>query len=170
MHSPKQIPKPAQQIIHDLKLLPHPREGGFFVETHRSTETALVDGRQRSLATAIYFLVLRGYPTELHRLPGDELFHFYSGDPLELFLFDEESGAVLRQLGTDLGRGMRPQITIPGGVWQAARVINGGLFSLVGTTMAPGFDFADYQALSCEEWGKQFPEGLEGMTRFYGEA
>jgi len=162
------IPATAQRIINELNLFPHPSEGGFFFETHRSSGSLLINGQQRSLSTAIYFLVVRDFPTELHHLPGDELFHFYLGDPLELFLFDEEKGAEIKMLGVDLEQGMRPQILIPGNFWQAARVKKGGSYSLVGTTMTPGFDYSDYQALTRQEWKKKYPSGEEAVNKFYG--
>jgi predicted cupin superfamily sugar epimerase len=154
-------------LIQTLGLQPHPREGGWFVETHRSAQAVTVRGEQRSLATAIYFLVLGGYPTELHCLPGDELFHYYAGEPLELFLFSKSGGPQVKTLGPDIEGGMRPQILIPGGVWQAARVRRQGAYALVGTTMAPGFDYRDYQAAGQDEWAARHPQAREAMRSFF---
>jgi uncharacterized protein len=161
-----QIPPGAQAIINALDLQPHPREGGYFIETHRNTESVTIHGSERSLATAIYFLVLGGYPTELHRLPGAEIFHYYLGAPLELFLYDEAAGSRVMLLGPDIMAGNRPQVIIPGGVWQAARVKRRGDFSLVGTTMAPGFDYHDYQTDDPDSWAKKHPAGRDGMKEF----
>lgn len=163
---PGSIPHEAQKVIDTLGLQPHPREGGYFIETHRTSESVTITVSERSLSTAIYFLVLGGYPTELHRLPGAEIFHYYLGAPLDLFLFDETDGSRVLTLGPDLDAGMRPQIVVPGSVWQAARVRQLGSFSLVGTTMAPGFDYHDYQAASPEEWEKHYPFAAAEMKAF----
>jgi uncharacterized protein len=131
----------AETIIQLLNLQPHPKEGGYFRETYRSP---VVVPEGRSLATAIYYLLTPETFSEMHKLPGDELFHFYLGDPVEmLHLFPDGSGAVV-QLGTDLTARMELQVTVPGGVWQGARLLPVGNFALLGTTMAPGFDYADY--------------------------
>lgn len=166
MASSPLLPPLARSIIGILGLQPHPREGGYFVETHRTAESLAVDDSRRSLATAIYFLVLGGYPTELHRLPGAEIFHYYVGDPLELFLHDEAAGPRVLVLGPDLEAGMRPQVVVPGGVWQAARVARIGGFSLVGTTMSPGFDYRDYQAARPHEWSELYPSAADAMNAF----
>src|SRR5205823_7022981 len=82
----------------------------------------------------------------LHRLPTDEVFHFYLGDPVELLqLFPDGSGRVAT-LGPDLRGGQSPQLTVPRGVWQGSRLQDGGAFALLGTTVAPAFDFEDYEA------------------------
>lgn len=156
------------RLIRTLDLTPHPREGGYYRETTRSLETVMTAAGERSLSTSIYFLVLEGRPTELHRLPGPELFHYYMGDPLELFLFQEEEPVQLLRLGPPSDAGARPQILVPGGVWQAARVVAGGSYSLVGTTMSPGFDFADYNGLDPEAWSRLHPHGEMAMRQFYG--
>lgn len=165
--STRPIPPAARQLIDELHLTPHPCEGGYFLETYRSPERIVVDGRSRSAATAIYFLVLAGYPTELHRLPGPEMFHYYMGDPLELFIADRTGTVSVQSLGPALHAEMRPQVLVPGGHWQAARVRPKGSFSLVGTTMSPGFDYADYQAMSREEWAEKYSHGARAMWDFF---
>src|SRR5262245_49933132 len=131
----------AESIIQLLNLQPHPKEGGFFRETYRSATN--LPG-ERSLSTAIYYLLTPETFSEMHKLPGDELFHFYLGDPVEmLHLLADGSGTIV-ELGTDLASRMKPQIIVPGGVWQGSRLKPGGQFALLGTTMAPGFDYADY--------------------------
>lgn len=141
-----------------LHLRPHPREGGFFAETYRSSlETAIADG-QRSLATAIYYLLTPGTFSEMHRLPGDEIFHFYLGDPVEMLqLFRDGSSSVV-VLGQDIQRGQRLQHVVPGGVWQGSRLVEGGRFALLGTTMSPGFAYEDYVSGTKDALVAQFPD------------
>lgn len=140
----------ADDIKRVLGLRPHPAEGGFFAQTYRS-EYALPAGvpaggcaAERPLATAIYYLLTPETFSELHRLPSDEMFHFYLGDPVEMLqLFPDGSGAVVR-LGVNIVDGERPQVLVPKGVWQGSRLAAGSRFALLGTTMSPGFDYADY--------------------------
>jgi hypothetical protein len=140
-----------EEIIALLNLKPHPEEGGYFVETYRSEEVlspeALPDryGGQRCCYTAIYYLLTADTTSSIHRLRSDEIFHFYLGDPVEmLHLWPDGSGKVLL-LGTDMVAGMRPQVTVPRGVWQGARLRPGGRFALLGTTVSPGFEYEDYE-------------------------
>jgi hypothetical protein len=138
-------------LIARLGLTPHPREGGWFVETYRSDERIARDalaaryGGERSLGTAIYYLLTAATFSEMHRLAGDEIFHFYLGDPVEMLLLRPEGTGAMVLLGPDLVAGMRPQLVVPRGVWQGARLREGGRFALLGTTVAPGFEYADYE-------------------------
>jgi predicted cupin superfamily sugar epimerase len=136
-----------------LGLQPLPIEGGYFVETHRSTITIPPDllpdthTDERSIATAIYFLLTAETCSCLHRLKGPEIYHFYLGDPVEMLLLYPDGDADTPVLGPDLTTGMRPQLIVPGGVWQGARVRSGGMcgYALLGTTMAPGFVVDDFE-------------------------
>ena len=152
----------AAEIIRLLNLQPHPVEGGYFRETHRTGEVipAAVlpaHGAIRSAGTAIYYLLTGPAVSEMHRLPGDEVYHFYTGDPLlTLLLYPDRTGRVVT-LGTDFAAGQVPQVVIPGGVWQGSvrgRGPHG--WTLIGATMAPGFDYADYvrggRAALSEAW------------------
>ena len=141
----------AREIMETLGLQPHPEEGGFFVETYRSEESlpaALFGGRytgQRSVGTAIYYLLTPETYSALHRLQSDEIFHFYLGDSVEMLqLFPDGQGRTV-VLGPDLLAGMAPQMVVPRGVWQGSRLREGGRFALLGTTVSPGFDYADYE-------------------------
>lgn len=137
----------ADEIIHLLDLRPLADEGGHFRQTYRAESPAGDPSGSHPLATAIYYLVTpRGF-SAMHRLPGDEIFHFYLGDAIDqLHLFADGTGRVVR-IGTDLTAGERPQMLVPGGVWQGSRLVPGGRhgFALLGTTMTPGFEFADYE-------------------------
>lgn len=146
-----------------LDLKPLEPEGGFFVETYRTAEK--IDARQfglghggmRSLSTAIYYLLTPESFSAIHRVPGDEIFHFYAGDPVEMLeLFPDGTGGVTT-LGPDVQRGMKFQHIVKGGVWQGARLVPGGEYALLGTTMAPGFDYADFSKGNAEELVRTYP-------------
>ncbi len=136
----------ADDIIRLLDLKPLTIEGGYFHETYRTSETVtlpLYNGI-RSLATAIYYLLTPDTFSQMHRVPGDEMFHFYLGDPVEMLqLYAGGSGEIVI-MGQDIASGMKLQHVVPGGVWQGARLKTGGRFALMGTTMSPGFDYTDY--------------------------
>ena len=140
----------SEQIISLLNLKPHPEEGGYFSETYRASESipnqALPDryDGKRSIATAIYYFLTPVSFSAIHQLLTDEIFHFYLGDPVEMLqLWPDGSGKIV-MLGTDLLRGMLPQIIVPRGVWMGGRLHPGGRFALLGTTVSPGFEFSDY--------------------------
>ena len=138
----------AQDVINLLGLEPHPEEGGFYHETYRSAssfEPGLPFSGSRSVGTGIYFLLTPATFSEMHRLPGDETFHFYLGDPVEMVLLYPDGASDSLLLTNDLALG-RPQIVVPGGVWQGSRLRDGGAFALLGTTMGPGFEFEDYES------------------------
>jgi len=142
----------TDQIKSLLNLKPHLTEGGFFVETYRSGEyisrNSLPDryDSDRSLGTAIYYLLTPETFSAIHRLQTDEIFHFYLGDPVEMLqLWPDGSGRIFT-LGQDILNGMEPQIIVPRGIWQGARLRPGGSFALLGTTTAPGFEFNDYES------------------------
>jgi uncharacterized protein len=129
----------ADDIIRLLDLKPHP-EGGHFVETLR--DAAGCGGRAAS--TAIYFLLARGERSHWHRIDAVEVWHYYAGSPLRLEIADGNDGPVRRMhLGPDLAAGERPQAVVPGHAWQAAESL--GDWTLVGCTVAPGFDFAGFE-------------------------
>jgi uncharacterized protein len=139
----------VEDILRVLHLQPHPIEGGFFRETYRSKETfpagALgIHFGPRSVCTAIYYLLTPETVSEMHLLPTDEIFHFYLGDPVEMLQLWPDGSIKRLRLGTDLLNGAIPQTVVPGGVWQGSHLIPGGTFALLGATMAPGFDYADY--------------------------
>lgn len=135
----------AEELISQLNLQPHP-EGGYFKETFRSV-TAVVSGKSaRSASTAIYFLLPAAQMSRWHSVTADEVWHYYEGGLIELWIMDPEcKRAERRQLGP-LREGATPQIVVPSGYWQAARSM--GAYSLVGCTVAPGFEFADFRMLS----------------------
>jgi predicted cupin superfamily sugar epimerase len=124
----------ADRIIRLLKLKPHP-EGGYFRESFR-------DKGKRAHSTAIYFLLRKGEASRWHRVDAAEVWHWYSGAPLELLVAKDRKRPKLHLLGSDLANGERPQIVVPAGYWQAAR--SKGTYTLVGCTVAPGFLFEKF--------------------------
>jgi predicted cupin superfamily sugar epimerase len=152
----------AAEIITHLNLRPLPREGGLYRETYRSD---LQGPNGRAAGTAIYYLLTPDTFSALHRLAYDEVFHFYLGDPVEMLQLDPKSGeGRVVTLGSDLLAGQQPQVVVPRGVWQGSRLKPGGSFALLGTTMAPGFDFADYEAGN-ERLADVFPAFAERIRR-----
>ncbi len=154
----------ADQIKTSLHLKPHPEEGGYFVETYRSSEYipagALPDRYKglRSYATAIYYLLTPETFSAIHRIQSDEIFHFYFGDPVEMLqLWPDGSGKTLI-LGSDFLNGMKPQVIVPRGIWQGARLLKGGRFALLGTTVSPGFEFADYESGRQDRLAESYPQ------------
>jgi predicted cupin superfamily sugar epimerase len=135
----------AAEIIRLLDLKPHP-EGGHFRETFRDPDT--IAGRAAS--TAIYFLLARGERSNWHRVDAVEVWHYYAGAPLVLEMAANENDAIRRmKLGPDIAMGERPQGVVPAGHWQAAESL--GDWTLVGCTVAPGFEFAHFE-LAPQNW------------------
>jgi len=128
----------AEAVVALLNLEPHP-ENGHYRETFRDART-LAGGRAAS--TAIYFLLRGGERSRWHRVDAAEVWHWYAGAPLSLTIADAREPRVLR-LGADLAAGERPQAVVPAGAWQSAE--SRGAWSLVGCTVAPGFEFAGFE-------------------------
>jgi predicted cupin superfamily sugar epimerase len=134
----------AADIIARLELQPHP-EGGHYRETFRDTR---VDTCGRALSTAIYFLLARGERSHWHRIDAVETWHYYAGSALVLQIADDSGTRTIR-LGPDLVAGEVPQAMVPAQAWQAAE--SSGDWTLVGCTVAPGFDFAKFE-LAKPDW------------------
>ena len=128
----------AAELIARLELRPHP-EGGHYRETFRDSD---LDANGRPRSTAIYFLLARGERSHWHRVDAVEVWHYYAGDALILQIADDDGARNLR-LGSDLAAGEAPQATVPAHAWQAAE--STGDWTLVGCTVAPGFEFAGFE-------------------------
>ncbi len=142
----------AADVIAELKLVPLEPEGGYYRETYRSVVDCSPGGiyaGRRSAGTAIFYLLTPNTYSAVHRLPGDEVYHFYLGDPVELILLHPDSSSEAVTLGHDLET-MHVQFVVPGGTWQGSSLVSGGAWALMGTSMSPGFDFADFEAGSTE--------------------
>jgi predicted cupin superfamily sugar epimerase len=155
----------AAELIRLLHLEPLPREGGWYRETYHSALHRA--GSARSAGTAIYYLLTPETCSALHRLPTDEIFHFYLGDPVEMLQLgpSPKDGGRLLTLGSDLVAGQQVQAVVPAGVWQGSMLGAGGAFALMGTTMAPGFDFADYEAADRDALIAAFPDFADRIKR-----
>jgi predicted cupin superfamily sugar epimerase len=139
----------AASLVVALGLISHP-EGGYYGELYRSKTTVLPsDGRGlRPGITTIYFLLPAGAVSRWHRIQSDEVWHFYEGAPLDLWMAAPEGGAVKRNRLGPLDTAQQPVCPVPAGWWQAAR--STGAYSLVGCTVGPGFDFSDF-ALAADQ-------------------
>lgn len=152
----------ARAWIERLGLLPHP-EGGYYRESYRAALELQTPRGPRSASTAIYFLVTAGSFSALHRIASDEAWHFYAGDALEIITLHPDSRREDVLLRAD-----EPQHIVPAGAWFGARLAPGGSFALVGCTVAPGFDFADFELGARDALLALFPqhgELVRALTR-----
>ena len=153
----------AKTWIESLNLLPHP-EGGYYREIYRSENTigksALPSGYSgnRSVGTSIYYLLKSGQKSLLHRIKSDEIWHYYDGSPIVLFLIQDDGKYEEKLLGKDIAGGENPQIVIKGGTWFGAFPKNDNSFSLAGCTVHPGFDFEDFEMADRERILNEFPQ------------
>lgn len=153
----------AEELIRHLGLVPHPKEGGFFRETYRAAESysasALPTRYQgpRSASTAIYYLLTPNTFSALHRLQTDEIFHFYLGDPIRILQLDPDGRGRTIVLGSKILEGQQLQVAVSRGLWQGSCLEPGGTFALVGCTVAPGFEFADYESGDRQTLQTQYP-------------
>lgn len=161
----------ADEIIRLFGLRRHPTEGGYFVETYRSSDVCEADDRPdryrcpRAVSTAIYYLLTAETRSEMHRLRSDEVYHFYLGDPVTMLNVRPDGSADVLTLGQDVAAGERLQHVVPRDVWQGAHLHEGGRFALLGTTVAPGFDYADYESGAREELLALCPEQRDVILR-----
>ncbi len=162
----------ADEVIQLLKLEPLRIEGGYFRETYRSRWTVsneyLPEGTHgsRSIGTAIYFMITPETFSALHRMPGTEIFHFYLGDPVIMLQLSPDGSSRTVTLGNDLLRGQEPQVVVRGNVWQGSRLAPGGKFALMGTTMSPGFDYADFEVGAGEQLMTQYPAAADKIKEY----
>jgi len=165
----------ADEVKKILGLVPHPREGGWYVQTYKAGERIAAEafsagryGGALHTGTAIYYLLERGTFSEMHRLRSDEVFHFYAGDAVEMLQLEEQGGGRVVRIGNRLDEGERPQVVVRRGIWQGSRLATGGAWALLGCTVSPGFEFADYEAGSraqlCAEW-PEFHQLIRELTR-----
>jgi uncharacterized protein len=158
----------ASEIKALLKLEPHPIEGGSFRRTYTSNQSVRLERGERAMGSAIYYLLEPGTFSEMHVLASDELFHFYLGDPVEMLQLWPDGHSVLLTLGPDLAAEQQVQLLVPAGVWQGTRLIGDGEVALLGCSVVPGFDFADYTSGSFADLATQWPheaERIRALTR-----
>jgi predicted cupin superfamily sugar epimerase len=148
-----------------LKLEPHPVEGGFFRRTYTSAGSLELPRGRRAQGTAIYYLLEAGTFSEMHVLASDEIFHFYLGDPVEMLQLYPDGRSAVFTLGPDLAAGQHVQLVVPAGVWQGTRLLGAGKVALLGCTVTPGFDFADYRNASFAELVSRWPAQAEQIRK-----
>ena len=161
------MPRPTvAELIRFLNLQSHP-EGGYYAETYRAAGSiprgVLLGGfhGDRNHSTGIYYLLPAGAKSRLHRLVPDEMMHFYLGDPLTLVIIDPQGRVEETVLGSDLSRGHQLQKVIPGGSWFGLYPNPGTEYGLLGCTVAPGFDFADFEVGERQALLQAFPKAQE---------
>lgn len=161
----------ADYFIQHYNMQRHP-EGGYYTETYRSAEkivgTALPErfGGDRSVCTQIYFLLVGDEFSSFHRIKSDETWHFYHGAPLELILIHPDGSKEAIILGNSPENGQRFQFTVPQGVWFASRCMESDNFSFAGCTVAPGFDFNDFELANADELSRMFPIHEESIRKY----
>jgi len=153
----------AEKIIEFFAMRPLPQEGGFYIETYRCREKisqmALPERYtgDRNLGTAILYLLTPDTFSALHRVRSDEIFHFYLGDPVTMLQLHPDGASEVITLGQDILRGQRVQVTVPQDSWQGCFLDKGGRFALMGTTIAPGFEAADFELASRQDLLQNYP-------------
>lgn len=164
----------AKLIIEKLKLEPHP-EGGYFRETYRCDES--VDEQhlpsryksKRSFSTSIYYMLAGENISHFHKLKSDEVWHFYKGSPVIIHCLNEKNGYTQIKIGLNFSKNILPQFVIEKGTWFAAEVEDKNSFSLIGCTVAPGFDYDDFELAIRDKLIQKFPQHEELITRFTKE-
>jgi len=167
------VHRSAEYWIEHLRLVPHP-EGGHFRETYRAAESIAGAhlparyGGPRVHSTAIYFLLRAGEVSSLHRIKSDEIWHFYAGRPLVVSAIRPDGGRRDLTLGPDPDDGQSLQGIVPAGAWFGAALRPGAPYALVGCTVAPGFEFADFERADHRALVERFPQHaalIERLTR-----
>ena len=155
----------AEEMKTLLRLEPHPVEGGWYRRTYTAECNVELDRGVRATGTAIYYLLEEGTFSEMHKVASDEIFHFYLGDPVEMFLLLLDGSSAVLTLGPGLAAGEQPQILVPAGVWQGERLVEGGKVALFGCTVTPGFDFADYESGVYADLAAKWPAEAERIRK-----
>jgi len=160
----------AEAIVSHYSMLPHP-EGGYYKETYRSLGTIPFDALPKRFtgdkhySTAIYFLLEKGNFSAFHRIKSDECWHFYTGQTLLVHIIRLDGKFETIRLGTNLLKGETFQYIVPAGSWFASEPAEGSSFSFVGCTVAPGFDFTDFELADADELSKQYPQQVSLIKR-----
>ena len=161
----------AEELIEYLGLEPHPAEGGYFRETYRTGPrlppevSGGVWSAERDLTTAIYYLLTSDTRSVMHRLASDEIYHFYMGDPVTMLLLSTDGSSETLTLGTDVLAGEHVQVVVDRGVWQGLILRPGGAYALLGTTVAPGFEYDDYEEGGRAYLAARYPKHTELITK-----
>ena len=151
------------QLIQHYELQPHP-EGGWYCQTYKSDEQIAAEslpqrfGGNRAFSTAIYFLLEQGNFSAFHRIKSDECWHFYDGDPLLIYIIDQNGDLRITSLGNDIKQGQSFQYVVPPICWFASRPAPGSEYCFVGCTVSPGFEFEDFELASATELAAIYPK------------
>jgi predicted cupin superfamily sugar epimerase len=161
--------KDATFYTKHLQLLPHP-EGGYYAETYRSEGIIPVTALNnftgnRHYSTAIYYLLEQGDFSAFHRIKSDECWHYYAGDTLLIHVLHKDANYDCVQLGAAIDKGETLQFVVPGNTWFASECAANSRFVLSGCTVAPGFDFADFEMADKQQLVKEFPSHYEVISR-----
>jgi predicted cupin superfamily sugar epimerase len=154
----------ARQIIDHFGMQPLPREGGWYAETYRATEKIARAGLDirytgdRCHSTTILYLLTADTCSKMHRVKSDEIFHYHLGDPVKMLWLCPDGSSRDIIIGPDILTGQQVQVVVPHGVWQGARLINGGTWCLMSCTVAPGFEFEDYEHGDREDLIRRRPD------------
>ena len=153
----------TNQLIQTYNLEPHP-EGGWYKQTYKSNEEidagALPErfGANRAFSTAIYFLLEKGNFSAFHRIKSDECWHFYAGDPLLIYIIEQNGDLIVIALGNDLEKGQTFQCVVPANCWFASRPAPKSEYSFVGCTVSPGFEFEDFELADVTALSVMYPQ------------
>lgn len=159
----------AKYYIQKLQLNKHP-EGGYYREIYRSGEIIFIDApnqnRKRNVSTSIYFLLEGSQKSKFHKLKSDELWHFYDGTAVKIYILDGKGKLTETMIGRDIENGELFQTTIGKNNWFAAEVMDKRSFTLIGCTVSPGFDFSDFELAKRANLLNKFPDHKELILRF----
>jgi len=165
----------ADEIKARFELVPLTIEGGYFREIYRATTSIPAAGLpreyggDRNASTSIYYLLTPDTFSAIHRIKSDEVFHFYTGDPVEMLQLHADGTGRVVIIGNDLAAGHDPQLAVPGNLWQGCRLAPGGEWALMGCTVAPGFDYADFTAANRAELIAEYPDHAAMITALTNE-
>ncbi len=161
----------SSEVIAKLGLRPLPNEGGFYRETYRSDDTLARSALpprysgDRHFSTAIYYLLTPDSFSAMHRIKSDEVYHFYQGGPVTMLQLHPDGRGEVLVLGSDLAAGHQCQCLAPRGVWQGLFLNPGADYALMGTTVSPGFEFADFELGERSAMIEKFPQYQDLITR-----
>lgn len=152
-----------EKLVTNLELLPHP-EGGFYKEVYRSASVIPKDALaadfsgDRNYCTSIYFLLTSENFSAFHRIKQDEIWHFYGGSSLSVHVIDKDGIYTEHKVGMDFSNGEQPQLVVPAGCWFASSVAAKDSYAFVGCTVAPGFDFDDFELANRSTLQEEYPQ------------
>ncbi len=150
--------KDANYWIDKLELQLHP-EGAYFKETYRSKENLInKNGKLRSAATGIYFLITSDNFSAFHKIQSEEIWYFHGGSPLSVYVLLPDGELDILQIGNDIDKGQTPQAVVPAGCWFASKVQEPDSYSFVGCTVTPGFDFEDFVLANRQDLMIKYPD------------